>query len=381
MNYADFLENVNVRAFLAVIRECEGTAGPDGYRTMFGGELFDSFEDHPRRRITKRLGGRPLTSTAAGAYQFLERTWDGLTGKLGKSALPDFGPRSQDIAAVALIAGRRALTLLVDGDLAGAVKKCALEWASLPGSPYGQPTKSMDTVRAVYLLNGGDIGPGLPTAPASAPAAPATPAAPAVGRPKPAGGTAAALAALTPTKEKAVMAPFIPLAFSAIVEAVPALIRLFGSSEVSERNASAVELVVNAAKEATGSKNEQELIETLRTADPTTIAAVNDAVKGIWYEIANDTSGIQGAREANAASHEFWKQPAFYVTVMLLPLVYMVVWFVMNSESHFSDEVKAMVVAAIISGLLSGITGYWLGTSFSSSRKTDMLNKGQNGNA
>jgi muramidase (phage lysozyme) len=374
MNYADFLENANVRAFLAVIRECEGTSGPDGYRTMFGGELFDSFEDHPRRRITKRLAGQPLTSTAAGAYQFLERTWDGLTANLGKSVLVDFGPRSQDIAAVALIAGRRALTPLVDGDLAAAVKKCALEWASLPGSPYGQPTKSMDTVRAVYLLNGGTLAPAAngPPAPAQAPPAPAQP----LQAPKPVGRAAP----LAPPKEKAAMAPFIPLAFTAIVEAVPALIRLFGSSEVSERNASAVELVVNAAKEATGAKNEQELIETLRTADPATIAAVNDAVKVIWYEIASDTSGIQGARETNAASHEFWKQPAFYITILLLPLVYMVVWFVMNSESNFSDEVKAMVVAAIISGLLSGITGYWLGTSFSSSRKTEMMNKGPSAN-
>ena len=92
--------SANLRAFLYMIRHCEGTAGENGYRTQFGGGLFDSFADHPRQAITRTLGGKPITSTAAGAYQFLARTWDECAKALG---LPDFSPASQDAAATFLI--------------------------------------------------------------------------------------------------------------------------------------------------------------------------------------------------------------------------------------------------------------------------------------
>jgi hypothetical protein len=73
---------------------------------MFGGGLFDSFADHPRQAITRSLGGKPITSTASGAYQFLSRTWDGLVKQYG---FTDFSPKNQDLGAVALVAGRGAL--------------------------------------------------------------------------------------------------------------------------------------------------------------------------------------------------------------------------------------------------------------------------------
>lgn len=144
----------NVQAFLATIRHAEGTAraGVDGYRMLFGGELVATLADHPRQRITRPLGGRFITSTAAGAYQFLEGTWDEVAGKLG---LPDFSPVYQDVAAVARIRYRGALEDVRAGRFDEAVRKCAKEWASLPGSPYGQPTKTFDQVRQVYAAAGG----------------------------------------------------------------------------------------------------------------------------------------------------------------------------------------------------------------------------------
>ena len=98
--------SANLRAFLYLIRWCEGTSGDNGYRTLFGGGMFDSFADHPRKAITRPLGGKNLTSTAAGAYQVLERTWDECKKALG---LPDFSPESQDRAAIYLIKRRGAL--------------------------------------------------------------------------------------------------------------------------------------------------------------------------------------------------------------------------------------------------------------------------------
>jgi lysozyme len=79
--------SANLRAFLALIRWCEGTAGPDGYRTIVGGDKFDSFDDHPNIKKSGRFAnGVEWESTAAGAYQFLIRTWRGAQKALG---LPD----------------------------------------------------------------------------------------------------------------------------------------------------------------------------------------------------------------------------------------------------------------------------------------------------
>lgn len=140
----DALLNQNVQAFLMLIRTGEGTATATGYRTLFGGRLFDGFEDHPRISIT--AGG--YTSTAAGAYQILARTWDGL-------GLPDFSPANQDIAAVKLIKRRGALADVIAGRIEAAIQKCNKEWASLPGSPYGQPTLSLSRAVATYARWGG----------------------------------------------------------------------------------------------------------------------------------------------------------------------------------------------------------------------------------
>lgn len=138
----------NVQAVLTTIRTGEGTAGPNGYRMLYGGELFYTFADHPRKAIT--AGG--ITSTAAGAYQILARTWDDVAPPL---ELPDFSPQSQDIAAVALIRRRGALADVRAGRFDDAIAKLGKEWASLPGSPYGQPTISLDRARDVYAAAGG----------------------------------------------------------------------------------------------------------------------------------------------------------------------------------------------------------------------------------
>ncbi len=143
------LQNENVQAFLVLIRTGEGTLGPNGYRTMFGGGLFTDFSDHPRQAIT-RSG---ITSTAAGAYQFLSRTWDEMASKYD---LPDFSPASQDIAAVGLIKRRGALADVIAGRFTAAINKCNREWASLPGSPYGQPTLTYSRALQVLAANGGE---------------------------------------------------------------------------------------------------------------------------------------------------------------------------------------------------------------------------------
>lgn len=335
------LKNSNVRAFLRMIRYGEGTTDQDGYRRMFGGKLFDSFADHPRQVQTFPLKkGGTLSSSAAGAYQFLTRTWDGLVRQYG---FPSFSPEYQDLGGVALIKGRKALEDVIAGRFEQAVKKCNREWASLPESPYGQPTTTMAQAKQHYINEGGvffeDLNLGDPI-----------------------------------TKQEKPMLPFVALALPAIIEMVPKLINIFGSgSEVAKRNEKAAELVVEIAKTASGAKNEQELIEVIKT-DPNVAAAVKTAVESAWYEITLNTEGVAAARVANASpdAPAFWKQPAFYITLLLLPLVYGTVYQVLTAASY-SDEIRIMVVTAIVSGVLSGITGFWMGTSFSSARKSELV--------
>jgi lysozyme len=155
----------NLRAFLLVIRYAEGTAGPNGYRTLFGGRLFEGWADHPRvaQRFTDRAG-RTLWTTAAGAYQLLAvsiipggastkmDTWDRLKRQL---ALPDFSPASQDRAAVALLDEAGALDDVRAGRFEAAVVKSRRIWASLPGAGYDQPERTLADLARVYTTQGG----------------------------------------------------------------------------------------------------------------------------------------------------------------------------------------------------------------------------------
>jgi len=157
----------NERAFLDMIAFAEGTGGPNGYRTMFGGSLFDDFADHPHKafQFTDKAG-RTLWTTAAGRYQFMAAspipsggstkvdTWGVLKAKLG---LPDFSPASQDAAALELIRERGALADVQAGRVAQAVAKIAPVWASMPGAGYAQSERKLTTLVAQYSAAGGNL--------------------------------------------------------------------------------------------------------------------------------------------------------------------------------------------------------------------------------
>lgn len=188
---------------------------------------------------------------------------------------------------------------------------------------------------------------------------------------------ARALAALaepiTETKEQSMPIPAIVAAvLPSIISSIPALAGMFGSgSEVSQRNAKAAEIAVGIVTEAVGARNAQEAAEILQS-DPAAVKVAQAAIeerRGEW-ELREVGGGIVAARTANAATTDPKRNLALWVTVLMLPLLYMTVAAVLWGEG-WSQDVRAMVVAAIVSGLLGAITGYWLGTSFSSSKKDD----------
>ena len=139
-----YLGNKNVQAFLALIRDTEGTSrGADPYR-VYGGSHKNQMGDLGTPNFKKwgftQTDGKHNSSTASGAYQFLERTWNSLAKQYG---LKDFSPHSQDLGAVALLKQSGALDSILEGDFATAVKKANRTWASLPGSPYAQHTRDL----------------------------------------------------------------------------------------------------------------------------------------------------------------------------------------------------------------------------------------------
>lgn len=158
----------NIAAGLEVIKRSEGTAGRgDPYRVCYGyRHTIQSFAAHPKHsgewpgerlsdQMCRNAGFGPgCISTAAGAYQIIAPTWARLAQKLG---LQDFGPASQDAAAVELIRSRGALEDLKAGRFDAFVRKCREEWASLPGNSAKQGQHSFDTLAAWFGQAGGEF--------------------------------------------------------------------------------------------------------------------------------------------------------------------------------------------------------------------------------
>lgn len=158
----------NLGAFLKLIQYCEGTYSQSNpYAVCYGySHTIQNFSNHPA--ITGEWTGKTLPdsyciaagfqpgckSTAAGAYQFLKSTWLGIQQKLGNIA---FNAAGQDAGAVQLIKNRGAYNDVLNGNLYAAIQKCNKTWASLPGSPYGQPTKTYAQCEKFYIEHGGGV--------------------------------------------------------------------------------------------------------------------------------------------------------------------------------------------------------------------------------
>jgi muramidase (phage lysozyme) len=142
--------SVEERAALATIRFAEGA----DYNRLFGwhqdrARVFDpdSQLGHPKSVFTTRSGR--YSSSAAGAYQAISKTWD---EEVRKGTIhDDFSKENQDRFALARLNYRGLLDEVQAGDTSW-IDAVAMgkEWASFPNSPYGQPTHASSELRTFY---------------------------------------------------------------------------------------------------------------------------------------------------------------------------------------------------------------------------------------
>ena len=163
-----------------------------------------------------------------------------------------------------------------------------------------------------------------------------------------------------------------------VISAIPRLAQIFKpGSEVAERNVAAATAVMDIVTKATGTVNAQAAVEAIQK-DPAQLAAATKAVEASWFELAPaDGGGIEGARKASEAyalpeGPRFWWNPAFWITVAMLAMPYMMlvdVFFI--NPANYSGDLRTQIVTAVLL-VISIVGGYWLGTSFSSARKTEL---------
>jgi len=143
----------DIKPLLDTIRFAEGTDKEDGYQTMFSGAKFTDFSKHPDIVNTTVFNGKPLRSAAAGAYQFMPKTWERVSK--GINAI-DFSPANQDRGAIFLIKERGAYNLAKQGDIKKTFFELCEEWASLPcyegdkKGAYNQAVKPIEDLMTVY---------------------------------------------------------------------------------------------------------------------------------------------------------------------------------------------------------------------------------------
>jgi len=173
-----------------------------------------------------------------------------------------------------------------------------------------------------------------------------------------------------PTTESKPMLPVLGALLPTIIGMIPQLTKVFtDGTSVTDRNVVVAQKVGELIVDATQSTNLQQAVETMQR-DPEALQAATAAVQSQMYDLVEaGGGGIAGARQfaASADSKSFYS-PAFWVTVLLMPLLYGTVWIALTNESGFSNEVRAAIASAVVTGILGAVVGFWLGSSFTTSK-------------
>ncbi len=145
------LKHPAIQAMMDAIGVGEGTFNPKtgqrNWMKWFGNAKFTPTAEHPGLSpvpfFNKKIG-KWDRSSAAGGGQFLERTWDGIEQDIGNLDFNNL--HHQELAFVEKMRDRGMTGPLLRGVVRTAMALARPEWASVPGSPYKQPTVSQSTV-------------------------------------------------------------------------------------------------------------------------------------------------------------------------------------------------------------------------------------------
>lgn len=376
----------NVKAFYMVVRKGESSLTDDAYtmvnkaapddpaRGVFN-HRFTSFAKHPYDGLLTTEGG-----FACGAAQFIPSTWRELANKYGFTG---FTPPEQDEGYVGCLVKRGALDDVLAGRFETALAKCRLEWTSLPGAAENRNLNwTVASARSLYQSYGGSFDDGT------------QPAAPVEDRSTYVGGKT-----MDPLSLIAIFGPIIS-------QLIPSIAKLFDrKAETPEKIAAATTAIDVFTKAAAGKVNASGTnaadiavaVENAR-ADP---AVLQTATQRVLMEpsilsILEIGGGIAKAREYDLATmandKPFWKTSAvFWISVMLVPLVYWFVGSVVIGGTDLSDidnqYIKALFklfgtawngesrsgIANLVIGLvLGGICGVYYGISVTQQRQSSV---------
>jgi lysozyme len=177
-------------------------------------------------------------------------------------------------------------------------------------------------------------------------------------------------------------APLIPIlaaVLPSLIRSIPDFGKLFSSgSEVSERNVKAVEMAVGIVQEAVGARNAQEAAEIV-ASDPVQAQAAQEAVRARWHELTEVGGGIESARKADvafvAAGSNPLASPAFIISLALLvmPIMLLVDVFYVHPGAY-DGPLRTQIVTGVLM-VIAMIGAYWLGSSFGSAKKTDLMGR------
>lgn len=380
--------NANVGAFLHVIKVGEGTADPDGYRRIYGGELVTDLSDHPHIAKKSPYGW----TTAAGAYQAMAAsptpdgghtkvdTWGDFQRACGPT---DFSPESQDRFAVWCITRRKALQDVIDGRIIDAIRKCNKEWASLPESPYGQPTRNMAQALSTYRAAGGTVD-GPAAEPVSAPvettgSGEITPVYPTLTDVVPEQAPAP-VEERTPEDARMPFPLLIPIA-SMIAQNIPAIMQAFGAKpekqEIAEKLLDTATQAVQAVAGAPAAMTPYDVA--MAVQDNPNVRA--ELQRRMLNEQNDWAALIKGDNEERAKAREFsmamadkpnaLKTPAFIIAMVLIMSVMGMCWYVLVKTDDFSSPASTQIIQ-LASMLILLAAGFFLGSSNSSQLKDQL---------
>lgn len=156
------------------------------------------------------------------------------------------------------------------------------------------------------------------------------------------------------------MLPFVAAAIPALLEAAPALVRLFGSgSEVSERNAKAAEAVAEVAKAVTQADTIEGAVKAIQN-DPAKAAEFREAVHlnmTEWLGVLKDAAAsddasadrsVERALRLSAASGGKWLYLLGGIALVVVAASYAVTAGVLFGANSFSDETKALLLGQVV---------------------------------